>query len=70
MGLDAHSIARRSAGTDADSNQLFAFDGTSGRRLWASGALGTVARFHTPISANGRVYIASSTGLHAFKIGG
>lgn len=59
-----------SASSDAASNQLHAFDGATGRQLWASAALGTVARFHAPIMAKGKVYIASSSGLHAFYIGG
>lgn len=33
-----------SAGSDAASNQLYAFNSVTGAKLWSSGALGTVAR--------------------------
>jgi hypothetical protein len=57
-------------GLGSGDNRLHAFDGDTGALLFTSEPLAGVRRYHTPIAAKGRLYLASDAGLVAFDVGG
>jgi hypothetical protein len=56
------------------SNRLHAFDGETGKVLFAGGGqeeqMGPVQNFQTPIVVNGRIFVAANSQIYAFTIGG
>lgn len=58
-----------SVGAEGD-NRLHGFDGDTGRVVFSGGGpgdvIGLVRRFHTPILANGRIYVAADGVVKAF----
>jgi outer membrane protein assembly factor BamB len=67
---DGHSEAIVwSVGAEGD-NRLHGFDGDTGRIVYAGGGpndvIGRVRRYHTPILAGGRIYVAADDTVRAF----
>ena len=59
----ANAIVWRTSGAT-----LSAVDGDTGATLYSGGTVaGDVSYFNTPIAANGRIFVVSSTKLYAFK---
>ncbi len=58
-----------SVGAEGD-NRLHGFDGDTGQVIFAGGGpgdvIGSVRRFHTPILAGGRIYVAADGAVKAF----
>jgi hypothetical protein len=52
-------------------DKLYGFDGDTGADLLPGGSatLGPVASIQTPIVANGRIFVAASSQIYAFKVG-
>ena len=68
--IDGHNEAIVwSVGAEGD-NRLHGFDGDTGRIVYAGGgpgdAIGLVRRYHTPILAHGRIYVAADGVVKAF----
>ncbi len=59
-----------SVGAEGD-NRLHGFDGDTGKTVYAGGGpgdlIGRVRRYHTPILAGGRIYVASDNEVKAFR---
>ena len=68
--VDGHNEAIVwSVGAEGD-NRLHGFDGDTGQIVYAGGgpgdAIGLVRRYHTPILAHGRIYVAADGVVRAF----
>jgi len=50
-----------------DDDRLHGFDGDTGTEVFASDALGPIARFATPIAAAGRIIVAGTSTVYAFR---
>ena len=52
--------------------RLLGFDGDTGAPIFAGGAAGdammSASRFVTPIAANGRIFVAADSAVHAFTL--
>jgi outer membrane protein assembly factor BamB len=70
VGETDGSVSEFAAGGGTSGNTLNAYNGETGALLYQSPALvGSVARYHTPIEAKGRLYVATTSQLAAFRVG-
>ncbi|HLY36874.1 MAG TPA: PQQ-binding-like beta-propeller repeat protein [Candidatus Binatia bacterium] len=65
--VDGHADAIVWSVGAEDDNRLHGFDGDTGAEVFASDALGPIARFATPIAAAGRIIVAGTSTVYAFR---